>query len=937
MNFIPDLVLVDGSSFMFRAYHSSLKKNFRNSKQEPVGAVMIFAKMLTALRTKYERIPCIMVFDSPVHCFRYDIYDKYKANRKSMDEDLRVQCPRIHAVSSAMGCDVLVVEGYEADDVIGTYARLGSSQGDNVLICTGDKDLYQLVGDKVLIENTMTDEIIDRSSGMDKYGIPPELMVDYLALVGDSSDNIPGMQGTGPKTAEAVLNAIGSVAEIEKNPDLAASLSFRGAKNFPSKFRESLEDIKLSYRLATIVCDVDVPIAYRDLKWHEPDYAALGQIYRDCGLNALLRALPAGQTGTADVLYAGQGEVQTPNQPTDSCEQNEAFRETVRDAEIVNTSDSLEALKERILSDMFFVMFPVADGDDYMTCSIAGIGVGLSDNSVFYIPLRHSYIGVPEQLELDSVVECFGSLLENEDCVKVIFDAKRFSHILWRYGRKLQGVVYDPQIEAWLLDSVRGSYELPVLAYQNLNITVAMPEEITSGKRNYVKFSDISFESAGRYAGVNLVAVRELHDLYASEMKKSEDSEKRYMECYLPMIRVLSHMEQNGVLVSVPELNLISNEFSERLDLLRERIFFLAGRDFNISSPKQVAEVLFEEQKMVPLDPSLRKKIESGKFTTNEEMLQDLSLNYELPADILEYRGLTKLISTYSSVLPTLINASTGRIHTTFHLNGTSTGRLSSSNPNLQNIPVRTAEGRKIRRAFIAREGYKIIAADYSQVELRILAHLSDDKALIDSFVKGEDIHRRTAAEILGIPFDSVTAEQRRSAKAINFGILYGMSAFGLAKQLKIDRKTAQKYIDGYFSRYGSIRSYLDNVVSDAQKHGYVSTVTGRRIPIKDIQSGQGLLFKAASRVATNAPMQGSAADIIQKAMIDVENFINHEAEKDSVYLILQVHDELVLEVREDLAEEYASKIAKIMSSAGSLRVPLEVGVGIADNWEQAH
>ncbi len=933
MTFAPDLVLVDGSSFMFRAYHSSLKKNFRNSKMEPIGAVMIFAKMLTALRAKYEHIPCIMVFDSPVHCFRYEIYDKYKANRKSMDEDLRVQCPRIHAVSSAMGCDVLMVERYEADDVIGTYAKIGSSQGDKVLICTGDKDLYQLVNDNVIIENTMTDEIIDRTSGMDKYGVPPELMIDYLALVGDSSDNIPGMQGTGPKTAEAVLNSLGSIEDIEKNPEAASALSFRGAKNFPAKFRESIDDIKLSYRLATIVCDVDVPIAYRDLKWHEPDYAALGHIYLDCGLKSLYSSLPRTSSDSLESVQTAEKQESGLAGQTE----NAVKQYVSADVRVISDTASLYALRDRICSDKFSVIHPVVSGKDYMSCTVVGIGIALLDGTQFYIPLGHCYIGVPDQLEFMSVADCFGPFFESEECIKVVFDAKRLCHILFRYGLRLKGEVDDPQIEAWLLDSIRGSYDLAVLAYQDLNISVDLPDEITSNRRSSLKFSDVSVESVARYSGICLHAVGKLHEFYRELMHSSNGVECRYRDCYLPMIKVLAHMEHTGVMVSVPELNMISNEFSERISQLKDRIFFLAGREFNISSPKQVAEILFEEQKMIPLDPALRKKIEAGKYTTNEEMLQDLSLNYELPADILEYRGLTKLISTYSSVLPTLINPDTGRIHTTFHLNGTSTGRLSSSDPNLQNIPVRTAEGRKIRRAFIARSGFKIVAADYSQVELRILAHLSKDKSLIDSFISGEDIHRRTAAEILGIPFDSVTAEQRRSAKAINFGILYGMSAFGLSKQLKIDRKTAQRYIDGYFSRYSSIRSYLDNVVRDAQKNGYVKTVTDRRIPIKDIKSGQGLLFKAASRVATNAPMQGSAADIIQQAMIGVEQFIDNDAQKDSIYLILQVHDELVFEIREDLAEDYASKISEIMSSAYNLSVPLEVGIGIADNWEQAH
>ncbi len=922
MNFVPNLILVDGSSFMFRAYHSSLRNNFRNSRNEPIGALMFYARMLTSLRQKYEHIPCVTVFDAPVHCFRYDIYPQYKANRKKMDEDLQVQCPKIHEVSKAMGCDFMMVEGFEADDVIGTYATIGSSLGQNVLICTGDKDLYQLVNDHVIIENTMTDEIIDKESGRVKYGVVPELMVDYLALVGDSSDNIPGMAGTGPKTAEMVLNGIGSIDEIEQNLQATTLLSFRGAKNFPAKFIQNLDDIKLSRILATIRCDVPVPIKYEDLKWREPNYLALAELYKNNGLKSLYDSVNSALQKVTSV------EIDIADQPKDTAP---------CDTRVVYDKSLLDEMISKIASENSFVFVTFSQELGLGVKTLLGFGCALS-NVNYYLPIGHRYLGVPNQLTAEFILGSLRRFFEDNECVKVIFNVKDLMHQFKDIGISWQGKIFDPQLEAWMCDSVRGAYDLDALIYQDLNQIIPVPQELARSGKNKKDIipGDVAIDVMRTYSGLCLSAISNLQEKYFATMQ-DEQLVQRYLTQYLPMVRVLYEMESVGVLVSVPELQNISHEFSERLLLLEERIYSLANRKFNIASPKQVAQVLFDELHLLPQEPTLKKKVQSGKYTTNEEMLSDLATNYDIASDILSYRALSKLKNTYADVLPKLINDQTGRIHTTFHLNGTSTGRLSSSDPNLQNIPIRSTEGKRIRRAFIARPGYKIIAADYSQIELRILAHLSGDEALVNSFLSGEDIHRRTAAEILGIPFDKVSPDQRRSAKAVNFGILYGMSAFGLAKQLKIDRKVAQAYIDGYFRRYGSIKDYLDKVVADAKVRGYVTAITGRRILIKDIKSNQPMLVKNASRVATNAPMQGSAADIIQLAMIQVEDFIRHEAQKDSLYLLLQVHDELVLEVKEEFAQEYAQKIAQIMSSAFELKVPLDVGVGIADNWEQAH
>ena len=911
MDFSPDLILVDGSSFMFRAYHSSMRRDFRNERNEPVGAVMIFSKMLTALREQHSGIPCVMIFDAPVRCFRYQLFPEYKANRRPMDEDLRVQIPRIREISAAMGCDVISVEGVEADDVIGTYAVSAADRGQRVLIMTGDKDLFQLVRDNVILENTMTGEFITRETGTAKYGVPPELMIDYLALVGDSADNIPGMAGTGPKTAAAVLNSLGGIEDIARDPDRAASLNFRGARNFPGKFRECLEDIRLSRRLATIVLDVQVPLPEPELRWHAPDYGALGSLYRDAGLRALYESLPRVE--------------------------DDGKTEEIPPLETVYEPSRLEEVMRRASQDRYGVIRIFSSGPDRVSQQILGLGLALRDRSSYYVPLAHSFIGGDRQMDAAAAAACIREFAAREDAVKVIHDAGCAIHALARIGVTLAGDIRDPSLEAWMLDSSRGKYSLPELAAADLDRPLRDFQELLGAGRSRLAPEEVPPEQAAELAGEELAALRSLQDLYEERMASQPDLGERYRTRILPMTEVLAEMEHQGVGVSVADLRQVSMEFAGRLGELEDRIYELAGRRFNIGSPKQVASVLFEEQKMIPQDQALARRIKAGKYSTNEEVLSDLAQMYELPADILEHRGLSKLINTYSSALPDMINPDTGRIHTTFHLNGTSTGRLSSSGPNLQNIPARTPEGRRIRRAFAARKGFRIVAADYSQIELRILAHLSGDEALIGSFLRGEDIHRRTASEILGIPFEQVTSDQRRSAKAVNFGILYGMSAFGLARQLKIDQKLAQKYIDGYFARYGRIREYLTEVVAGAREKGYVETVTGRRIPVRDIRSDQDSVFRAASRVATNAPMQGSAADIIQTAMIRVHRFLKDEASRDSAFMVLQVHDELVLEIREDLAEAYAARVSEIMSGACELRVPLEVGTGIADNWEQAH
>lgn len=907
MTFVPTHLLIDGSSFLYRAYYSSSKRNFTNEKGEPVGAVMIFAKMLQSLRAKYPNQPAVMVFDSYVHCFRYELYPDYKINRKTMPEDLRQQCDRIKKLSQTMGFDVISVPGVEADDVIGTYSAQGSSQGAKILICSGDKDLFQLVNSNVVIENTMADEIIDEETGTKKYGVSPERMVDLLALMGDSSDNIPGMPSAGKVTSIAVINGVGGISDIENNPDKVASLKFRGASSFYEKFMENIETIKLSYRLASIKQDVDVPIPFAELAYHKPDVSALGDLYLECGLKDLYSHLPpvSNQEEQTEVSY-----------------------------QIISSLSELKTAADMVRNQGIMVIYAITEGKNYMEDSVQGLVVGIRTGESWYIPVRRDLCD--DCLDIQEISGELNFLLQDENITKVVFNYKYQRHAFLRSGFEFRGMVWDPAIEFWLLNSSRGRYDLGTLAFNELQVKMIEPEEILGKGKGKKSWRDLDVDTVASYACQSAYLVMALHTRAFDSMNR-EGLTDLYRNQYFSMLSVLFDMEETGVLISRQKLKDVETVFSERLNSIEERIYFLAGHQFNPASPKQVADVIFVEQQMLPVDLILRRKVLAGKFTTNEEMLQDLSENYELPALILEFRGLSKLINTYTGVLPEMTYRDTSRLHTTFHQTGTSTGRLSSSEPNLQNIPIRTDEGKLIRQAFIARPGYKILAADYSQIELRILAHLCEDEKMIAAFNQGADIHRMTAAEVLGIPFEEVSDDQRRSAKAINFGIVYGMSAFGLAKQLKIDRSLAQQYIDGYFSKYPKLKRYLTTVVENARKDGFVTTVTGRKIRINDLNSRQVMVVKAAERVATNAPMQGSAADIIQIAMIRIADFVKQQAEKESIYLVLQIHDELVFEVREDLAEQYAAVVSKIMSEAFALKVPLDVGIGIADDWQTAH
>lgn len=914
-SFIPTHIFVDGSSFLYRAYYSSVRADFRNKNGEPVGAIMIFSKMLHALREKYKELPMMVVFDAHGKCFRKDLYSDYKSNRKHMPDELRIQEDVIKNIVVAMGCDLVVVPNVEADDVLGTYSELAKKNGSFALICSSDKDLFQLVNDNVVIEDTMNNVIYDRQSGMEKFGVPPELMVDFLALKGDSSDNIPGMPKVGDVTAKLVLNSIGSIESIKQNLDKVRELDFRGAKSFPEKFLDSLEIIELSYKLAKIKTDAEVPLTFDSLQYHNCDVDKLSAIYKENGLHSLNSALM--------------------RENPDFIEEHQTTDKANR--QIITKDSELDSFINYIKDNAIFSLHLDVTENHYLDASVVGLSLSTDGGKSCYIPVSHNYIGVIDQLDWQKVIEKLKYVLSDASIVKVFFNSKLIRHILLNYDVKVEEPVHDVMMEAYTLNSSMTKDDINDFAQIYLDYAPLKYEDVVGTGKAKKSLCEIDVMKVADYSTEKSRLVLRLHNVLFEKINNDERLKNIYYEQFLPMVNVLFYMERNGVAVSVKDLNELSVKFEQKMNECENRIYDLAGHDFKISSPKQVAQVLFEEQKYLPLDPILRKQIESGKYSTNEEILSDLAQIYELPSAILEYRAISKLKNTYTDVLPKLISEKTHRIHSSFHLNGTVTGRLSSSDPNLQNIPIRSEEGKLIRQTFNARKGYKVVAADYSQIELRILANLSNDGKLISAFNGNLDIHRLTASEILGIPYDSVSTEQRRNAKAINFGIIYGMSSFGLAKQLRIDKKVAKKYIDNYFAKYPSIKNYLENIVKFAKENGFVKTINNRSIVIKDIKSSNAIIAKSAERMATNAPMQGSAADVIQLAMIQIYNFIKNEAEPDSVFLILQVHDELVFEIRDDLVDMYAKRIKQIMEGVFNFSVKFEVGVGIAENWELAH
>ena len=913
------LILVDGSSYLYRAFHAL--PPLTNSKGLPTGAVKGVVNMMRRLQKDYPNSTTAVIFDAKGKTFRDDIYSEYKANRPPMPDELRSQIEPIHTIIRAMGMPLVSIEGVEADDVIGTYALQATKNQQPVIISTGDKDIAQLVNEHISLVNTMTDAHLDREGVIAKFGIPPELIIDYLALLGDKSDNIPGVPGVGEKTALGLLQGLGGLDAIYQRLDEVAELSFRGAKTMAAKLEEHKELAYLSYTLATIKTDVEVDLNVDQLVNQEPDQGELLKQFQSMEFKTWINELSGSQsqdkpTKADDTTVTAQ-KIE-PNEPL------AINYETILDSEQFN--NWLETLKNSSL----IAVDTETTSLDYMVADLVGISVAVEPGNAAYIPFGHDYLGVPEQLSKDTVLNGIKPILENPQVKKVGQNLKYDMSVLAQHGINLQGVAFDTMLESYVLDSVATRHDMDSLALHYLDKKIISFTEIAGKGASQLTFNQIALDQAGPYAAEDADITLRLHQALWPQVEAQLPLKTLFQEIELPLVKVLSRIERTGALVDDTLLFQQSQELAERLAELETQAWALAGQEFNLASPKQLAEILFEK-----LEIPVVKKTAKGAPSTKEEVLQELALDYPLPKVLLEHRGLAKLKSTYTDKLPTMINPATKRIHTSYHQAGTATGRLSSSDPNLQNIPIRTAEGRRVRQAFIAPAGHRLIAADYSQIELRIMAHLSGDQNLLKAFQQSQDVHSATAAEVFSVNLAQVTTDQRRSAKAINFGLIYGMSAFGLARQLNISRKQAAEYIELYFQRYPGVQNYMNQVRHAAAENGFVETHFGRRLYLPEINSSNGMRRQAAERTAINAPMQGTAADIIKLAMINVDNWLQSHQLKSR--MIMQVHDELVLEVPEAEYQQVVIGVKECMEAAASLQVRLVVDVGSGDNWDKAH
>lgn len=924
------LILVDGSSYLYRAYHAF--PPLTNSKGEPTGAMYGVLNMLRSLLLQYRPSHVAVVFDAKGKTFRDELFAEYKSHRPPMPDDLRAQIEPLHQMVKAMGLPLLVVSGVEADDVIGTLAQEAEKAGHAVLISTGDKDMAQLVTPNITLINTMNNAILGPQEVCEKYGVPPELIIDFLALMGDSSDNIPGVPGVGEKTAQALLQGLGGLDSLFSHLDKISTLTFRGAKTMSAKLEQNKDVAYLSYKLATIKTDVELDITCDELNVSAPDDEQLHQLFSRYEFKRWLADVEAGKwldgkkdRPTAQVSNKAFAAPESAPVAEVTAVLSQENYQTILDEK--SLSDWIERLKKAEV----FAFDTETDGLDTLSSNLIGLSFAVAPGEAAYLPLAHDYLDAPAQLDRDWVLAQLKPLLEDDKALKVGQNLKFDQSMLARYGIDLRGIAFDTMLESYVLDSVAGRHDMDSLAERYLNHKTITFEEIAGKGKNQLTFNQIALEQAGPYAAEDADVTLQLHLVLWPKLQQSEGLKRVFQEIEMPLLPILSRIERTGVLIDQNILAAHSKELTIRLDELEKQAHGLAEEPFNLASPKQLQVILYEKQKLPIL-----KKTPGGAASTNEEVLAELALDYPLPKVILEYRGLAKLKSTYTDKLPLMINPVSGRVHTSYHQAVTATGRLSSRDPNLQNIPVRNEEGRRIRQAFIAPEGYRIMAADYSQIELRIMAHLSQDKGLLAAFAAGKDIHRATAAEVFGLSLEKVTNEQRRSAKAINFGLIYGMSAFGLARQLNIPRGEAQRYMDLYFERYPGVLEYMERTRKQAAEQGYVTTLDGRRLYLPDIQSRNATRRKAAEREAINAPMQGTAADIIKRAMIAVDTWLQQEPEP-LVRVIMQVHDELVFEVHESVVESAEHKIRELMEQSMQLAVPLKVDVGVGYNWDQAH
>jgi DNA polymerase-1 len=923
MVYIPKnpLILVDGSSYLFRAYHSP--PHLTNSRGEATGAIYGVINMLKSLLRQYNPSYMAVVFDAKGPTFRNEMYSEYKANRPPMPDDLRSQIEPIHQIVRAMGLPLLCISGVEADDVIGTLARQASAAGRHTLISTGDKDMAQLVDGHVTLINTMTNTLLDPESVVTKFGVGPEAIIDYLALMGDKVDNIPGLPGVGEKTAAAMLQGMGSIDNIYQQLDKIAELNFRGAKTMAAKLIEHKAQLQLSYQLATIKTDVELNCQLDDLAIKTADRQQLADLYRHCEFkrwldDILQDKVPETQSSEQEELALAE-----PAAPAPSLDRSQ-YKTVLTQAEF----EKLLA----IINDAELTAFDTETTSlDYMQAELVGMSFAVAPGQAWYLPLAHDYVGAPEQLNRDEVLSALQPWLQDNSKAKVGQNLKYDSSVLARYNIILQGICFDTMLESYVFNSVASRHDMDSLALKYLGHSNISFEDIAGKGAKQLTFNQIALEQAAPYAAEDADVTLQLHLKLWPQLSAEPGLKKILTEIEVPLLTVLSKIERNGVLIDSNVLAQQSKQLATRIDELAEQAYKQAGQTFNMASPKQLQEILFNQMGLPVL-----KKTPGGTPSTAEEVLAELALEYEFPKLITEHRGLSKLKSTYTDKLPKVINPITGRVHTSYHQAIAATGRLSSTEPNLQNIPIRSEEGRRIRQAFIAPAGKKILAIDYSQIELRIMAHLSGDKALLDAFAKGLDVHKATAAEVFAVALAEVNNEQRRQAKAVNFGLIYGMSAFGLAKQLGISRSDAQSYVNRYFDRFPGVLRYMEDTRKQAHELGFVETLFGRRLYLPDINARNMARQKGAERAAINAPMQGTAADIIKMAMIKVDAWLNNQPTTD-VKMIMQVHDELVFEVPNGDLKRVQTELVAVMESAANLNVPLLAEAGSGDNWDQAH
>ncbi|MGB0894393.1 MAG: DNA polymerase I [Parashewanella sp.] len=911
------LVLVDGSSYLYRAYYAP--PHLTNSKGEATGAVYGVVNMLRSLLNKFSPSHIAVVFDAKGKTFRNDMYSEYKAQRPPMPDDLRSQIEPLHRIIKALGLPLISIPGVEADDVIGTIAVQASKEGRNVLISTGDKDMAQLVDDNITLINTMTDTILGPDEVATKFGVGPELIIDLLALMGDKADNIPGLPGVGEKTALAMLTGAGGVETILKNPDAMVELGFRGAKTMPKKIRDNANELKLSYELATIKLDVELEQDWQQLTHQPADNDELIKCYGEMEFKRWLAELLDSNSNVASATSTSDDDNESQPEAIDA------------NYETILTQIQFDEWLEKLSNAELICIDTETTSLNYMEAQLVGLSFAVEAGNAAYLPLAHDYMDAPEQLDKAKALADLAPILENPTIKKVGQNLKYDIAILANEGINLGGVEFDTMLESYVFNSVASRHDMDGMALKYLGHKAISFEEVAGKGAKQLTFNQIPLETAAPYAAEDADITLRLHQHLWPRLQKAPELAKVFTDIELPVLSVLSKMERNGVLIDSMLLGQHSQELEQKIHQLEQDAYEIAGEAFNLGSPKQLQTLFFEK-----LGYPVIKKTPKGAPSTAEEVLIELALDYPLPKIILEHRSLAKLKSTYTDKLPLMVNGKTGRVHTSYHQANAATGRLSSSEPNLQNIPIRTEEGRRIRQAFIAPEGKKILAADYSQIELRIMAHLSQDRGLLTAFAENKDIHSATAAEVFGVEFAEVTTEQRRRAKAVNFGLIYGMSAFGLAKQLDIPRAEAQSYIDTYFARYPGVKRYMEETRAEASDKGYVETLFGRRLYLPEINARNAMRRQAAERAAINAPMQGTAADIIKKAMILVANWIEAET-KGEITLLMQVHDELVFEVDAEQAESLQAKICNLMAQAAKLDVPLLAEAGLGDNWQQAH